>query len=502
MIALAKSFHRMLAGSAIMIAAILSGCVTERSPITGERRAYGYSWEQEVQLGAEADQQITQQFGIYQDGELQTYINELGQEVLQHSHMRRADAPLEYQQAPFTFRVLNSPVVNAFALPGGYVYITRGLLAHVQNEAQLVVVLGHEIAHVAARHASRQALRAKAGQIGLIAGAIVGAQVFDSGAVARNILQTGGQVFQLLLLRYSRDAEREADLYGVEYAISDGYQASEASGFFNSLDRIRQQQGATLPQWQSTHPDPGEREERIVELAQEFDESRAEKEVGKERYMRAIDNLIIGLDPREGYKHEGVFYHPELRFQFQPPPNWQVQNERAIVIMQPPDGGRLMTLEIIQASNARQAATTFVSQQKIQAAEMENINLNSLSAVRLLGQVTSEQNQLGLLGYFIEYEGKIYSILGVAPAAAFQKSIQTFSSTAESFQSLTDPERINVEPARLAIVEAPGDAAFRSFLPGKLPYDITAEDIAVMNQLQLDDVVEAGTLLKLPANLQ
>ena len=199
----------------LIVALAASGCTTGVNPVSGNRRAYGYSWEEELRLGEQADQQIVQQYGLYDDEEVQAYVDRVGQDILEESHMRRADTPEQFRNTEFTFRVLDSPIVNAFALPGGYVYVTRGLMAHVNNEAQLAVVLGHEIAHVAARHASQQAAKQQFAQLGLIAGAIGGELAGVSGG---NILQLGSQATQLLFLKYGRDNERESDRLGGEYA--------------------------------------------------------------------------------------------------------------------------------------------------------------------------------------------------------------------------------------------------------------------------------------------
>ena len=127
-------------------ALLVSACVSEPSAVTGKKKSFGYSWEQELQLRAEADKEITAEMGLYENAALQSYVEAVGQRVLQTSDFREANTPEMYRNTKFTFRVMDSPVVNAFALPGGYVYVTRGLLAHVENEAQLAVVLGHEAA--------------------------------------------------------------------------------------------------------------------------------------------------------------------------------------------------------------------------------------------------------------------------------------------------------------------------------------------------------------------
>jgi predicted Zn-dependent protease len=179
-----------------------------------------YSWEEEIKIGQDADPQIVAQYGIYDDPEITEYVNNLSNSVLANSHMRREGTDRKFRETEFYFKVLDSPVVNAFALPGGYVYFTRGLMAHLNNEAQLSVVIGHEIGHVAARHASQRALQQQLGQIAVIGGAVIGQELL--GLPGASILDMSSQAAQLLFLSYSRDAERESDELGVEYsAIQD-----------------------------------------------------------------------------------------------------------------------------------------------------------------------------------------------------------------------------------------------------------------------------------------
>ena len=191
---------------AVLLAA---ACTVQRNPVTGNQRLMAYTWSQEVEIGREVDQEFSAQYGLYDNHEVAAYIEQLGQEVLLVSHMRRENADRQFRETEFFFRVLDSPVINAFALPGGYVYVTRGLLAHLNNEAQLVVVLGHEIGHVAARHASQRALRQNLGQIAIIGGAILGQEFL--GLPGESLMELSSQAAQLIFLSYGRDAERESD---------------------------------------------------------------------------------------------------------------------------------------------------------------------------------------------------------------------------------------------------------------------------------------------------
>ncbi|MFB6273952.1 MAG: M48 family metalloprotease, partial [Salinibacter sp.] len=341
----ARGFHFLVPILLFVLAATATGCVsTGVNPVSGNTRAYGYTWKEELKLGARTDKQIQNQYGVYDDKQLQQYVDEVAREVLAVSHMRRPETPEKFRKAEFHFRVLDSPVINAFALPGGYVYVTRGLLAHLNNEAQLAVVLGHEIAHVAARHASQQAARWQLTQGLLLGGAIAG-QVAFGGNVGENVLGIGGTAAKLLSLSYSRDNERESDRLGVQYAVRAGYAAAEGADFFESLKRKKEQSGQSIPTWQSTHPDPGAREQTIPEIAQTWQKKIEEPAttVNQEAYYRALENIVLGKNPRQGFAEDGVFYHPELAFRFSVPARWTVKNQpRQVALIHPDESAYLL----------------------------------------------------------------------------------------------------------------------------------------------------------------
>lgn len=474
--------------------------VSEPSAITGERRSFALSWEDEVKQGAEADKEIVTQMGLYDDPQVQAYVESVGQRVLAASTFNRSDTPEMYRETKFTFRVLDSPVVNAFALPGGYVYVTRGLLAHADNEAQLAVVLGHEIAHVAARHASLQARRSQWGQIGMIAGAILGQAVLGERMpnFAQNVLQSGGQALQVFMLRYSREAEHEADTLGMDYALTAGYAAGEAARFFDTLRRISEREGKGLPTWMSSHPDPGNRADRVVGMARERPAGPAERIVAQDRYLQAIEGLIVGEDPRQGFVQNNVFYHPVLRFQMPVAPNWQVENQPTALIFAEPNGRAMMGLRLATASRTRDAAAQFVSENKVQVTASGDTAVNGLPTSVVVGRVATEQGQLGVWNALIEYEGKVYSVLGYAPAQVFDQVRGTFESVAGGFSPLRDAQMANVQPARLRVVRAEQRAPFASYVPASLPPTVSAEEVAIMNQISLETNVPAGAALKVP----
>ena len=482
----------------VLLAALVAGCALSRSPITGNKRAYAYTWAQEVRLGAEADQQILRAFGIYDDPELNRYVAEVGESVLANSDMRDPETPREFRETEFTFRVLDSPVVNAFALPGGYIYVTRGLLAHANNEAQLAVVLGHEIGHVAARHASQRALEQQLGQLVLIGGAIAGQEILN--LPAQDLLNLGGTAAQLLFLRYSREDERESDQLGVEYAARAGYETSEAANFFQSLKRISEAEGQAIPTWLSSHPDPGEREQSILRLSAAWADASPMSRVEQRELYNAIDNMVLGEDPRQGFEEGGVFYHPELRFRFPVPRGFDVINQPTQVAMVEPQGRAIEVFGFSQQASARAAAQQFSGQQGVQVVESGPAQTSGIPAYYVLADAQTQQGQvIRLLSYFVEHGGNVYQFVGYALRSDFNAYQGEFQRSMQGFAPLTEARYLNVQPVRTEIVSAPRTAAFDSFVPSELPRDLTPQDIAVMNQVQLNETIQAGTLLKLPA---
>ena len=475
---------------------VTAACVTERSPLTGKKQAYAFSWAQEQQLGKEANQQILQQYGLYNDPELQAYVQKVGERVLAETEIRDPKAPAQYQNTPFKFQVLDSPIVNAFALPGGYIYVTRGLLAHAENEAQLAVVLGHEVGHVVGRHAARQALRAQVGQVGLLAGAILGQQVL--GQSAGQVINAAGSGLQLFMLKYGRDAEREADQLGVKYAENKGYDAAQGAGFFQTLKRIGTRDGLTIPSWMSSHPDPGAREQAVLKMAREYDRPNKAEVIGEEELLSQLDGMVVGDNPREGFVRGNTFYHPELAFQFPVPQGWKVQNEKDAVLLADPQKQAVMVFELAPARTAREAASKFANAQGIKVVQSRNTTINGAPAVSLVAQANTQQGTAGILNYFIERDGRVYSFSGMTSASRVSAFADTLAQVVNRFDRVTDRQVLNVQPTTLAIMTVDRPAPFSSFIPTSDLGTLTPEDLAILNQVELNQTIPAGTKIKVP----
>jgi predicted Zn-dependent protease len=476
----------------------LPGCGTQTTNlVTGETTRGAYSWQEEVQIGQEADPQIKATFGLYDDDAIQRYVEQLGQEVLQVSAYTDANTPAEIKNTPFHFAVLDSPVPNAMALPGGYIYVTRGLLAHLENEAQLSVVLGHEIGHVLARHSSRQALSAQQGQLGLLGAALGSAVLGADPGLTQGILEYGGTGVQLLFLKYSRDAEREADLAGVAYAEYAGYDAAEAAAFFGALERLSEQGGGGIPPFLSTHPDPSEREQSIPELAAQYETGTA---VNREQYLARIEGIVVGDNPRQGFVENSTFYHPDLRFRFDIPTGWNASNGASAVQIAEPNGRAVMEFTFAQEqSSAEAAGRAFAGQQGLTIREQGGATIGAGSAYAVAGTANTQQGELGFIVYFIEYGGNVYRFMGLTGASTLSTYDDQFLQVFRSFDQLTASSYLNRQPVRLEVVEASRTAPFRQFLQGRtMPPGLTEENFAIINNVQLNEQVAAGTPLKLP----
>jgi predicted Zn-dependent protease len=455
-----------------------------RNPVTGKRELMLMSTAQEVAMGREADPQIIAAFGLYEDPALQKFIEEKGQEMAAISHRK----DIEY-----SFKVVDSPVVNAFAVPGGFVYFTRGIMAHFNNEAEFAGVLGHEIGHITARHTAAQQSKLLLAQLGMAVGVMVSPELAQFGDLA----STG---VGLMFFKFGRDDERESDALGVEYSTTIGYDAQEMAGFFETLKRMSGDEGSGLPTFLSTHPSPSERLETVGRLATEWKEKLPQDEftVGRNSYLQLIDGLVHGEDPRQGFFEAGEFFHPELKFRFAVPANWARQNTPQAVQMAPENGKALMILTIAQGSSLEEAAQATLQKYGLQQVESAPGTINGLPAIVMTADQPAQEQRppLRTLTHLIQYEDRIYSIMGISTAADHGTYAGTFTQTGGSFAALTDAEKLNRQAERLAIRTVAQQKSLRQALRDHQIPDDRLEEFAVLNGMQLDDVVPGNTMIK------
>ncbi len=467
----------------LALASLVLSCAV--NPVTGRKELMFMSEDQEKALGMQADPSIVAMYGQYEDARLQAFINEKGQQMGKISHRPN----LKYD-----FKILDSPVVNAFAVPGGYVYFTRGILAHFNNEAEFAGVLGHEIGHITARHSASQQTRATLAQILFIGGLVVS-------PAFREFANEAQQGMQLLFLRYSRDNESQSDELGVEYSTKIGYDAREMANFFNTLNAMQQNAGGgSLPTFLATHPDPGDRFRNVRMLAEKAQagQDQGKFQVNRDSYLRMIDGLIYGDDPRQGYVENSVFYHPVLRFRFPIPAGWQTVNTPSQVQMAPADGKSLMILTISDAKSLDEAASKLVEQHKLQVVERRNLTLNGMQVLAMVSDQTDSQNQqtIRILTYFIGYNGLIYTFHGLAERNDFDKYLANFNQTMRNFTVLNDQAKINKKPEVVRIRTANRQASLRDHLREARMPEARWNELALLNGQGLDQALAAGSLFK------
>jgi len=453
------------------------------NPVTGKKELMLMSESQEIQLGKQNDQQVIQSYGLYKDPQLESYIESIGQKLAKLS-----DRP----KLTFHFRLLDSPVVNAFAIPGGYIYITRGILAYLNNEAELAGVLGHEIGHVAARHSAKQYSKAQLAQLGFGL-AYTFSQQFRKYAGLTNF------GVNLLFLKFSRDYERQADQLGVKYSSEAGYNAQQMAEFFKTLDRMQPSGQGALPNWLATHPNPKERIQNVQKLARQWQAKLGKKQwvINRNGYLQRLNGLIFGDDPRQGFVEDGIFYHPEMRFYFPVPAGWKLVNTHAQVRMVSPKKDAVILFTLAKGQTPRQAADAFIKQSKGSVLASDPMRLQGYSAHRVIETIETEKGKLKISSLFIKKETRIFVFYGYTSDNLFPNYRKAFENTMFGFNRMTNPRRIQVKPNRIRIVKVSKTISLQQALRNFGVSGKELEKFALVNGMKLTDTVPAGTLLKI-----
>jgi predicted Zn-dependent protease len=453
------------------------------NPVTGRKQFVMMTEGQEIAMGKESDPQIMAFFGSYDDPRLQRFINEKGQEMVKISHRSK----LAYE-----FKIVDSPVVNAFAVPGGYVYFTRGIMANFNNEAEFAGVLGHEIGHITARHSVIQQRNAMLGQLGIIAGVILVPELSQ-------FVEPLSAGMQLAMMSFGRDDERQSDKLGVEYSSRIGYDATEMAGFFKTLERQDKSAGGEkIPEFLSTHPSPEERNITVAKLAVEWKTKLklTNPKINRESYLHLIDGLILGEDPKQGFVEGNVFYHPSMKFQFSIPGGWKLQNTPQQVQMAPDNGEALLMLTLAGKGSLEETANKMLEQYQLTLVESKKENINGLNALLMIADQKQEKGTIRVLSSLIQYEGYIYSMMGISELSKFTTYQSAFLSSIRDFKPLTDSEKINRKPEVIRIKTVPQQMTLQSaFQNFNMPPN-RFEELAILNGMILSDKLNKGTLIK------
>ena len=448
------------------------------NPATGQRQLVLVSEFREIEMGREADPEIVASLGLLDDDEWQAYVQGLGETMALRS---------ERPDLPWTFRVVDDPVVNAFALPGGFIYITRGILTHFSAEAELAGVLGHEIGHVTARHSVNQMSRAQLAQLGLGVGTILRPDL----APVAEAAQTG---IGLLFLSYGRDDEREADDLGLRYMTREGYDAASMAETFEMLAAASGAREGTggVPAFLSTHPDPLERRDRIVRRigAGEFPGDRIEREA----YLNRLAGMRFGVDPKAGYFEQSTFYHPAGAFRIDFPAGWETEN-RPDFVRAVSSGAAVVTLTLEEARSPGPALATFLAELGATGSSRSGAPINGLAAARAEFVVPTAQGTVAGAVAFVRRSGQLYRVLGYGSEEGWTRYAGAIRATLGTFGRVTDPAVLNRQPDRITLVRISAETTLEGFHE-RYPSSVPIETIAVINHLEPGERIPAGTLVK------
>ena len=465
----------------LLVLAAAAACAV--NPVTGRRELMLYSESQEIELGKQTDAEVAAAYGVYDDPALRSYVGKLGLALA---------AKGQRPGLPWRFTVLDSPVVNAFAAPGGSVYVTRGILALMGSEAELAAVLGHEIGHVNARHSMSQMSKQQVTQIGLAAGSVVSKTFAQYAGLA-------GTGLQVLFLKYSRDDENQSDSLGVEYARAAGYDPAEMAVTFAGLQKMGDLSGSgSLPGFLSTHPLTPDRIAHVKSLIQPGDGALARR---PESYLRTVENIVFGDDPRQGYVENGAFYHPGLRFQFAVPTGWKVDNGPARVTLVSADGKGGLVLRSDQTPDSaeefarKQAAEIAKSGGQLITEGRTTVNgLAGYEQVYTIAQENADSVRMSLS--YVKKGDRVYAFSAMSPAGGYAKYEPDFKGIVASFKDLADASKIDRSPRRLSLVKAGGTETLQAlFRRSGLPEKAWPQ-FAILNGMELAAVPPAGTLVK------
>jgi predicted Zn-dependent protease len=479
--------HRRLASQLIALLSYTVACSV--NPVTQRPDVVLVSDEQEVQAGNEAAEQVPVAMGIVEDQGLTKYVTEVGKRVAAHAPER----PITY-----TFQIVDLPEPNAFALPGGHVYVSRGILALANDEDELANVIAHEVIHVAARHhAQRQARATGVGILalpGLLAGALLPGAL---GALVSAPFQVAGAG---AIASYSRDQELEADQFGQQISAEAGYDPKALGVFLGDLERAtRLMTGKEeSTSWFDSHPSTPRRASDATRHAEGLPFTvSAPIATGSEGYLRRVEGMMVGENPAEGVFEGQRFLHPDMRFVIDFPEGWEAVNTRASVGGVSPDRDAQLVLQLDGKGNdPRERASAFLNELRTQArvdvARLDSLLINGLKAVR--GQALVDR-RVTLDLTWIAHRGDIYLLVGVVPRTYTDAHRAIFGKSGQSFRPITAAERQGITERRLRLRTAEAGESLEAF-GRRVGNAWNPDETAVVNGLEAGAILGAGQVLK------
>lgn len=449
---------------AATLALCVCGCAT--NPVSGKPDFVMMSENQEIALGRDNDPKIRAQFGVYNDAKLQAYVQQVGERVAANSHR---------PELVYRFTVLDTPDVNAFALPGGYVYITRGILAYLNSEAELAAVLGHEVGHVTARHSVRQYSAATAGQMA--------AMIFLRTQAAADLFNVIGSA---LLSGYGRDHELEADRLGAEYLARNAYDPDamirviavlkNQEEFEKERAKAENREPRIYHGVFASHPSADQRLQEVVGQSRQS-LTASETRLGREDYMKQINGLIYGDGPQAGVRHKAAFYHRDMNFGVQFPEGWRLENAPDHVTALSPAGDAVIELRGADL-NKRVTPEEYVkSQLKVSLRDTAPIPGTSLPSISGVARANTPFGRRDTRVSVVYLDNRAFQFLATAKTdAAFAQQDARFLTTASSLHALKAEEKKIAEGLRLHIAPAGAGDTFAK-LAAKSPVSGYGESI-------------------------
>lgn len=464
----------------LSMALVLFSCAV--NPVTGRREFMLLSEQDEIAMGRSTDPQIVQMYGVYENRDLGSYIGTLGSSMGRISHR---------PQLAYEFKVMDSPVVNAFAVPGGYVYLTRGILAYLNSEAELAGVMGHEMGHITARHSAQQYSKAQMAQLGLGLGSLVSPTFGRFAGLA-------AQGIGVLFLKFSRDNEREADALGVEYSSKQGYDAREMARFFTTLNNMEESKGGSLPDFLSTHPNPENRVGAVMASAEKWQTQMGltKPTINRDKYLAKIDGLVFGDDPRQGFVENSVFYHPAMKFMFPVPSGWKLENLPSQVQIVSNDKQAALLFTLGSEMTPRAEASKFLEESKATILSQKESTVNGLKCLILVSGILDEAGAITVLSYFISKDSSVFVFHGFSAEENFTAYEKDFQHTMNGFQVLRDPGKLSVQPDRIRIKTVSTRMTVRQALKEMGTPEADLKKLALINGRALTDELPANSQLK------
>ena len=472
---------RLTLCTATLAAAALAACAV--NPATGKRQFSLVSKDDEVAMGQEEAQKVAASMPMLPSQPVQDMVKRVGMEMAKAS---------ERPELPWSFTVLDDPVVNAFALPGGPIFITRGIITNMNSEAELASVLGHEIGHVTARHSASQISKQQLASMGLGVASVISPTAAQFAGLAE-------QGLGVLMLKYGRDDETQADKLGYRYMMVIGWDPREAVKMFQMLQKTSggDKEGRP-PEWMSTHPDPGDRAQRAEARSKELKAKNVNLDSlrrNREQFLRAIDGLSYGEDPRDGFFQGSTFYQPDLALQITFPDGWQTANQPQVVAAREPDGKALVQVQAAKGANPTEAARAFFSNQGFSNVKEVQIPTAGGPSVSAVFAAQAQQGVVEGETTFLTVNGRMFQVLTVASQGNLQAVDAIHRKVIASAKEITDPAILNIRAPQVKVVQLPRAMTVEQFY-SQFPSVLPLEQVLITNGLEPGAQLKQGDLVK------